>query len=111
MQAAFDPAGLAGVVGFYGSLAIEGQRWVLDRAGEMTAAGARPVRGRGRPHHARADLRVRRRADRAAVEHDSSIYEGAPHSFFDRKQEQYAEQSADAWERILGFISRFEVKV
>ena len=36
MQAAFNPAGLAGVVGFYGSLVIEGQRWVLDRAGEMT---------------------------------------------------------------------------
>ncbi len=66
MQAAFNPAGLAGVVGFYGSLVIEGQRWALDRAGEMTL----PVLGlfarRGRAHHARADLRVRRRAGGAA---------------------------------------------
>jgi carboxymethylenebutenolidase len=31
-------------------------------------------------------------------------YPGAPHSFFDRKQEDYADASADAWERVLGFI-------
>src|SRR4051794_14742315 len=36
MQAAFNPAGLAGVVGFYGSLKREGGRWTLDRASEMT---------------------------------------------------------------------------
>ena len=35
MQGARDH-GLAGVVGFYGSLVREGQRWTLDRAPEIT---------------------------------------------------------------------------
>jgi carboxymethylenebutenolidase len=108
MQAAFHPAGLAGVVGFYGSLQIEGQRWTLERAAEMTV----PVLGL----FAGEDQHITREQvsafDRAlVVEHEIVIYEGAPHSFFDRKQEQYADQSADAWERILGFISKFEVSV
>lgn len=33
------------------------------------------------------------------------IYEGAPHSFFDRKQSDYEEASADAWDRVLTFLS------
>ena len=48
-----------------------------------------------------------RRSTRALpVEHEIHIYQGAPHSFFDRRQEQYASESEDAWERILGFISQ-----
>jgi carboxymethylenebutenolidase len=31
-------------------------------------------------------------------------YEGAPHSFFDRKQEEFQEASDDAWQRTLEFI-------
>jgi carboxymethylenebutenolidase len=33
-------------------------------------------------------------------------YDGAPHSFFDRKQEEFAEASEDAWRRTLGFVER-----
>ena len=33
------------------------------------------------------------------------IYEGAPHSFFDRKQDEFAEASGDAWKRILTFLA------
>ena len=42
------------------------------------------------------------------VEHEIKVYEGAPHSFFDRRAEQYADESQDAWERILGFITELE---
>ena len=42
----------------------------------------------------------------AGVENEVVVYPGAPHSFFDRQQEQYATESADAWERVLGFIDR-----
>lgn len=31
-------------------------------------------------------------------------YEGAPHSFFDRKHEEFAEASADAWGRVTAFL-------
>jgi carboxymethylenebutenolidase len=42
----------------------------------------------------------------AGVEHDVVIYPGAPHSFFDRKQEEFADASEDAWKRTLDFIAR-----
>jgi len=40
----------------------------------------------------------------AGVEHEVVTYPGAPHSFFDRKQEQYGAASEDAWNRVLAFI-------
>ena len=40
----------------------------------------------------------------AGVEHEVVTYPGAPHSFFDRKQAEYADESADAWRRVLEFI-------
>lgn len=33
------------------------------------------------------------------------VYEGAPHSFFDRKHEEFQGASQDAWSRILTFIA------
>jgi len=44
--------------------------------------------------------------ERAGIAHESVTYPGAPHSFFDRKQEEHAEASADAWRRMLSFIAR-----
>jgi carboxymethylenebutenolidase len=41
----------------------------------------------------------------AGVEHEIHVYPGAPHSFFDRKQDEFAEESEDAWRRILGFLA------
>jgi carboxymethylenebutenolidase len=40
----------------------------------------------------------------AGVEHRSITYEGAPHSFFDRKAVEYADDSADAWREMLTFM-------
>jgi carboxymethylenebutenolidase len=42
----------------------------------------------------------------AGVEHEIVVYDGAPHSFFDRKQEEFAEASEDAWSRTLRFIEK-----
>jgi carboxymethylenebutenolidase len=44
--------------------------------------------------------------DVAGVEHEIRVYEGAPHSFFDRNADQFADASADAWRRVLEFITR-----
>jgi carboxymethylenebutenolidase len=38
------------------------------------------------------------------------IYPGAPHSFFDRRATDYADASADAWQRVLGFIGAYTTK-
>jgi carboxymethylenebutenolidase len=43
--------------------------------------------------------------DGAGVEHRTLVYPGAPHSFFDRKAEAFADASADAWSEVLGFIA------
>jgi carboxymethylenebutenolidase len=40
----------------------------------------------------------------AGVEHRITTYAGAPHSFFDRKAEAFADASAYAWDETLGFI-------
>lgn len=40
----------------------------------------------------------------AGVEHRSITYEGAPHSFFDRKAVDHADDSADAWHEMLSFM-------
>lgn len=36
------------------------------------------------------------------------VYDGAPHSFFDRKQDEFAEASADAWKRVQAFIATIQ---
>jgi carboxymethylenebutenolidase len=40
----------------------------------------------------------------AGVEHRSITYDGAPHSFFDRKATDHADDSADAWREMLAFM-------
>jgi carboxymethylenebutenolidase len=40
------------------------------------------------------------------VPHEIHVYPGAPHSFFDRSAEQFADASADAWERVLDYLGR-----
>ena len=39
------------------------------------------------------------------VEHEVLAYDGAPHSFFDRRSTEFAEASSDAWTRVLNFIT------
>jgi carboxymethylenebutenolidase len=47
----------------------------------------------------------------AGVEHELVVYPGAPHSFFDRKQEEFASESEDAWNRALAFLERVGSRV
>ena len=48
--------------------------------------------------------------DAAGVEHEVVVYPGAPHSFFDRKHEEFAADSEDAWNRVLAFIARYSAE-
>jgi carboxymethylenebutenolidase len=41
---------------------------------------------------------------KAGVTHNMTVYPGAPHSFFDRKQAEFADASADAWRRVQAFV-------
>jgi carboxymethylenebutenolidase len=46
------------------------------------------------------------RLTEAGIDHEIQVYDGAPHSFFDRRFDQYAEASEDAWRRALRFLER-----
>ena len=99
--------GLAGVIGFYG--------WPIGTSRNDSPAPAEvadrlecPVLGlfggadQGIPREA---VEAFERALRTAgVEHRILTYEGAPHSFFDRKQEEFAETSAAAWDETMRFV-------
>jgi len=43
---------------------------------------------------------------KAGVPHDSHVYEGAPHSFFDRSFAQWKDACDDAWRRMLDFVKK-----
>jgi carboxymethylenebutenolidase len=100
--------GLAGAVGFYGSTGErEGDPGPTGRAAELVGPILALQAGDDQnilpEHNAAFDAAL----TAAGVEHELVVYEGAPHSFFDRRFEEYAEQSADAWERTLAFIERY----
>ena len=99
---------LAGAVGFYGrpGPGSDGAPGPAQRAPEMTCpilalqAGDDP----GIPVE---DSKAFEQALIAAgVDHELVIYAGAPHSFFDRKHEEFAADSEDAWTRVLAFLER-----
>ena len=65
----------------------------------------RPPSGRRPEHHGRRQRSIQEAHSSQQESSTSwSTYEGAPHSFFDRKQEDFADASADAWQRTLDFI-------
>jgi carboxymethylenebutenolidase len=99
--------GLLGAVGFYAGLVRE--RWglegPLDRAADMHGPLLGLFGGADQAITQEQIDEFSRRLDEAGVEHDFHVYPGAPHSFFDRKQDEYAEVSEDAWRRVLAFVA------
>lgn len=109
-----DAAGvdLAGAVGFYAGLntARFGVPSPIDRAADMRG----PILGlfgeadEGIPVELVEQFEANLAS--AGVEHEIKLYPGAPHSFFDRKYEEFAEACADAWRRVLGFLDGVGVR-
>jgi carboxymethylenebutenolidase len=98
--------GFAGLIPFYSGLTRDfgGSGNALDNAAQI----AYPLLGfygeadQGIPVSAVNNLDAR--LTQAGVPHKLTIYPGAPHSFFDRRAEEYAAASADAWKQLLAFI-------
>src|SRR6185312_15445943 len=101
-RAAASGHGLAGAIGFYGRPAP-----ALERVSEIAA----PILALQAGDDANITAEDNAAFDQAlaarGVEHELVTYEGAPHSFFDRKQEEFAAASEDAWARVLRFIERY----
>ena len=103
--AAASGHGLAGAIGFYGRPGeLGGHAGPSQRAAEIEAP-ILALQG-GADAHITADQNEAfdQALQDAGVEHEVVIFDGAPHSFFDRKQEDYAEASDDAWRRVLAFV-------
>lgn len=101
--------GLAGVIGFYGG--PQGRGPDDDTAPVRLASGYRcQVLGL----FGGADENIPQEAidgfgralDDAGVQNEMVVYDGAPHSFFDRKFEEHREACDDAWRRMLRFVGR-----
>jgi carboxymethylenebutenolidase len=98
---------LAGAVGFYGrpGEGRDGSPGPLQRAGELRGPLLALMGGADEAIPVSDVDEFGRALAAAGVEHEVVVYDGAPHSFFDRKQEQFAEASEDAWRRTLEFVS------
>jgi carboxymethylenebutenolidase len=100
--------GLAGAVGFYGNPADrDGSLGPTSRAAEMTAPILALQAGDDANITAEANATFDAALTAAGVEHEVVTYDGAPHSFFDRRYEEFARESDDAWKRVLAFIERY----
>ncbi|MGH9150544.1 MAG: dienelactone hydrolase family protein [Acidimicrobiales bacterium] len=92
--------GLAGCIGLYGQ---------PERARDTIAGMTAPLLllAAGQDNTPVADVeRFAAEVRKAGVEAELHVYANAPHSFFDRRPEEYGAECDDAWRRMLDFISR-----
>ena len=107
--AAASGHGLAGAVGFYGrpGPGNDGSPGPTQRAADMIC----PILALQGGDDSAISVEDSRGFDDAltasGVDHEVVIYDGAPHSFFDRKQEEFAAASEDAWNRVLAFVADY----
>jgi carboxymethylenebutenolidase len=97
-QSAAQP-GLAGSIGFYG---IPSR--VRDVIPQMRAPLLLLLAGNDQATTQEDFGQFDRELTQAGVPHQMVLYQGAPHSFFDRSFEEHKDASADAWRQMLAFI-------
>jgi len=97
--------GLAGAIGFYGN-PKRPPLGPIERVSQYACPILALMGGDdpGIPNEVVEEYRLA--LEGAGVENEVIVYPGAPHSFFDRKQEEFSTDSADAWRRTLDFIAR-----
>ncbi len=97
--------GLSGAVGFYGRPNRDGEDGgVIGRVGDMTCPVLALMGGADPSIPQEAIDEFEEALNGAGVANEVVVYPGAPHSFFDRKYEEFAGESIDAWSRVLAFV-------
>ena len=99
--------GLAGVIGFYGwpsGVHYTGSPAPADMADRIRGSVLGLYGGADQGIPAETVSAFDNALAAAGVDHRLITYPGAPHSFFDRKAEAFAEASASAWDEVLAFI-------
>jgi carboxymethylenebutenolidase len=100
--------GLAGAACFYGGPGERnGQPGPTQRAAEIAAPILALQAGDDKNITPELNAEFDEALTAAGVDHELVVYDGAPHSFFDRKHEEFAEASEDAWNRVLAFVERY----
>jgi carboxymethylenebutenolidase len=99
---------LAGAIGFYGIPGIgrDGSPGPIQRAGELEAPILALMGGADQAISADDISALEEALTAAGVEHEVVTYEGAPHSFFDRRYDEFAAASEDAWAKVIAFLGR-----
>ncbi|MCZ7533956.1 MAG: dienelactone hydrolase family protein [Acidimicrobiia bacterium] len=101
---------LSGVIGFYGNpTRVDwpvGAPAVIDRVTDFSCPVLALQAGDDPSIPVADDDAFSNAIARAGKTGEVVIYEGAPHSFFDRKQDEFGEASADAWGRIQAFVAQ-----
>ena len=97
-QSALNP-GLNGCIGFYGRPA-RSEAYVSRMKPPLCLL----VAGDDAATPVEVSREFERKLAAAGVPHEMHIYEGAPHSFFDRHFAQWKEACDDAWRRMLEFV-------
>jgi carboxymethylenebutenolidase len=96
---------LSGAIGFYGMPGErDGRPGPTQRAADLRAPILGLMGGADAAISGEVVTAFEEALDAAGVESDIVTYPGAPHSFFDRKYEEFAGASEDAWVRTLTFI-------
>jgi carboxymethylenebutenolidase len=100
--------GLSGAIGFYGrpGLGIDGSPGPIQRVHELTAPILALQAGADQGITAEDNAAFDEAMTGAGLEHEIVTYDGAPHSFFDRRYEDFADASEDAWNRVLAFLEQ-----
>jgi carboxymethylenebutenolidase len=107
VQAARPELGLSGVIGFYGFPTGQhrtGTPAPADVAPSFTCPVLAIFGGADQAIPAEVRDEYDKALTDAGIEHRIVVYEGAPHSFFDRNAEEYADASADSWRQVLAFV-------
>jgi len=99
-QSALNP-GLNGCIGFYGRPPRS-----LPFIDKMKAPLLLLIAGADAATPREQFIEFDRKLSEVGVPHEMHIYEGAPHSFFDRTYEQWKEACDDAWRRMLAFVKK-----
>jgi carboxymethylenebutenolidase len=99
--------GLTGAIGFYGMPGERnGQMGPAAFVDQMECPVLALQAGDDANITAEHNQMFERALTEAGVEHEVVTYDGAPHSFFDRKYDEFAQASEDAWRRVLEFIEQ-----
>lgn len=101
--------GIAGVVGFYGGPTRAGEGGGSSpvaeaRAGRLTAPVLAIYGGADENITVEHAEEFASALKQAGVLEETVVYDGAPHSFFDRKMDEHEQACADAWHRVLRFM-------